>query len=489
MNTLKCLMDYVSRNVLKIVFSIIFIGALVIKAMYSFDDSPYFTHNNLCDYVMIIVVCVVLGLIIKFRNWLNVHMNYKLCCVAFFIISLLYILMVPLEPFSDMAAVYRGALKFARFEISDLLDDNYWKLFPGNILLAVFWGIILIPLPKCLITIKICNIIFIYLIVLITRNIAKVYGVRYYNIVYLLMLTFIPLLLYSNHVYFDLPVMFLCLLAIYLFVKGKNILLVFGILGVGQYIRLSVSIFMLAILIVYIFNSASKINKSNIFQYIKRIGLSLIVFVFLGFMLPRIVQKACFGDEKVKSYSGWNQIYIGLNEEEFGFMDNDFSYDRSFSDIINRVKAYGPYRLSKILTKKTFWLWSQGTYQAERYGFGGDVSIWSEKFSEETILTNYLLNSGQLLRKIINSLMRAQYLAVFLLMICEFWNEKNMEQYRLFYYLFFATFLIMIVYEMKSRYILHLLPMMVIFAVRFIEEHSFLKNKKMKQTKGDWTFS
>ena len=467
MHFVKTAMDCLSRNILKVIFSIIFVFALFIKAMYCFDDSPYFTSNTLYD-LLIGLLCVTLFLIIvKFRSLIQTRLNYHLCFFVFMVTSIIYIILVPLKPFSDMEAIYNGALHISRFEFKELLFDNYWKVFPGNIILATFWGILLIPFPKSLITIKIINALTIYLIAAITRNIAKELKIKSYNLVYLFTLTFSPLFLYINHVYFDLPVIVICMLAIYLFVKNKNIILIFTLLGIAKYIRSSASIVMFAMVFVYVFNVIAK--KDAAFNKIKSLIGAIIVFFILGSMLPSTVFKLYYGNEPVKSYSGWNQFYIGINETEFGFMDNDFSYDRDLNDILERVHEYGSAKMCKIIVKKTFWLWSQGTYQAERYAFGADTS---DKFQYNTFLTKYLMNSSQTLRKIINSFMRSQYLILFLLMIITFWKEKDISTYRLFYYIIFGTFTIMLVYELKSRYILQLAPMMIIFSVRCIDDIS-----------------
>lgn len=465
-------MNNISVNILKIFFPIIFIVALFVKAMYSFDDSPYFTSPTLYDLAMAIVATILFLLIVRYRDFIQQRINYKLCFAIFMLFAVLYIMLVPLKPFSDMSAVSNGAIRFSRFEFGQMLSDDYWNIFPRNILLAVFWGIVLIPLPKSIVTIKLINALLIYIISALSRSIAREYGVKYYNLVYLLALTFSPLFLYMNHIYFDLPVIFICMLSLYLYAKKKNLVLIFAILGIGKYIRTSVSIFMLAILIVYIFDSSAR--KESVKRYAARAAVALLVFMVLGFGLPKLVLRACYGSSDIRSYSGWNQIYIGLNESEFGFMDNDFSYDRSFDDVVNRIETYGPVKMAKIISKKTFWLWSQGTYQAERYAFGSDVTDYSEKFEYQTFLTGHLLNSGQPLRKLINAFMRAQYMILFLLMIISLWREDNADTYRLFYYIIIATFLIMLIYELKSRYILQLFPLMLIFAVRSIDEYDFL---------------
>ena len=63
-----------------------------------------------------------------------------------------------------------------------------------------------------------------------------------------------------------------------------------------------------------------------------------------------------------------------------------------------------------------------------------------------------------------NAFMRAQYLILFALMLYTLWKKKDISDMRVWYYIMIATFLIMIFYELKSRYILHCLPGMAIMA-------------------------
>lgn len=182
-----------------------------------------------------------------------------------------------------------------------------------------------------------------------------------------------------------------------------------------------------------------------------------------------------------KSYPGWNQIYIGLNEEKLGMMDGDFSYDRDAGDIVARIQEYGSLKTVKILAMKTFWLWTQGTYQAQRYGFGLDVENERDKFEYETIITKRLLNDEQKVRKVVNAFMRAQYMIMFALMTYTLWRKKDISDMRILYYIIIATFLIMIVYELKSRYIFHCFPGMAVmscWALENIEQGEWKCRKK-----------
>ena len=75
---------------------------------------------------------------------------------------------------------------------------------------------------------------------------------------------------------------------------------------------------------------------------------------------------------------------MGINEPEFGFQDGSHSSNWTFKDVKNRVLELGSTRLIKLIAKKEYWLWTEGTYQVERYAFGIG---WKEHFDYDTIIT------------------------------------------------------------------------------------------------------
>lgn len=463
MKFVRQLMDSIAKNVLRCVFTVIFVVALIAKAMYSFDDSPYFKYTDIYDCLSWLLVAGAGIAIYRKREWLQNHMNYKMCFVLFMIAAVAYVCLVPLTPFSDMGGIYRGAIRFSKFQWQQMLEDPYWNMFPGNLRLSVFWGALLIPLPKTLLTLKLLNILMIYGTIHFTGKLAEIYRVKYYNLVYMAGLLFLPVFLYSNHVYFDMPFILLCTLALYLNKKKDNIILTLLVLGCASFLRKTALVFLAAVCIVYVFEQWENIKNKYGVKVIGRLLLGIALFMVL-YKIPGELINRTFIEGNFKTYPGWNQIYIGLNEEEFGFMDGDFSYDRTGQDVLDRMEEYGPVRLTKILAKKTFWLWSQGTYQAQRYAFGSDTLNGPDKFEYETFLTEHLLHDGQMLRKFLNSFMRIEYLLLFALMIVSLWKTKRKEDFRIFYYLFMATFLILLLWELKSRYILQLMPLMLLMA-------------------------
>ena len=456
------IMDNIAQKTLVIIFTIIAVLSFFIKAMYHFEDYPYFTNNNFLDLICALIVLLIYYFLFKHKEYIQQHTNYMIGFVGFIGLLVLYILLVPTTPFSDMTAIYNGALNFSTFQWDAFLQDDYWKSFSSNIYLAVLWGILIIPFPKHLITLKIINALFAYGIILLTRETAKQFNIKYYNLVYWVMLSFLPFFLYINCVYAEMPLIFFLMLGIWIYKKSDNIILSFVVLGFARYLRSNTLIVVLAIIFCYLFKHKINLKKRSDWKVFCKLVIAALLYFCIYKGLLSIVHALFIGTRFV-GYPKWNIYYIGINEAKFGFMDGDFSYDRTFQDIINRVSEYGPIRMIKIFVKKTFWLWSQGTYQAQRYAFGQNVTTWNEKFEYSTFVTNHLLNDEQILRRIINSFGRCQYLALFVLMIRTLY-KKNYEKIRLFSYIFMATFLIMIIYELKSRFILSLLPLMIILA-------------------------
>lgn len=473
MQAISKVFDWIARNVLLLCFIIFAILSLVIKGMYDFEDFPYFMINKWYDYVTLIVIGIFTYFIYRYRDILQHKVNYWIGFAFFMILSAALIYFVPLTPFSDMGHVYQGACKFASFQWSEIMNDSYWSMFPGNTYLSVFLGILMIPFPKTLFSIKIINALIIYGSIYFTAKIAEILKVKYYRIVYLVLIFFSPLILYVNHIYFDTIFLFLALLCIYCYFKKRPAWMIGIILGVMYYIRVNALIFFAAIAICMIFEihkKESELMAKKVIKTISCILIMLVLMIGIDGIGKHVVEKA-FSLKDYPSYSIWNQFYIGINEEEFGFMDGDFDYDRDAQDILERIQEYGPVRTAKLLCKKNFWLWTQGTYQAERYSFGSDTDQYNDKFEYETVMTKYLLNNNQKLRKLINSLMRAQYLVLFYMMVYEMCKKKDIRDMRILYYIMMATFLVMMIYELKSRYILQCLPIMVILAIKTFEKN------------------
>ncbi|WP_418462928.1 hypothetical protein [Frisingicoccus sp.] len=452
---------------------IIFCGALVVKAKYHMADYPYFTWNSVIDIILLVFIVMCYYFLHKYAQKIENHMNYFVLWIVFGIIGILYVLLVPLKPFSDMAYVTEGAMFFSRGDIDGILASEYLQMTIKNIKVSMFYGILGVFLPKNILSFRVINV-FLYLSTAhLLSKVGKNFDYKYPKIIFILVSTYLPLFMYCNHVYFDLPVLFLCTAAVYFYTKEKNwknMIIMSIVLGIACSLRVLAFLFVVAIAIDYVFC----FKKELFLAHCKKM-LMLCVFVIVVWAIPKGCDEIVdnhFRLEESTDGSIWSLFWMGINEEEFGFMHNEIADGpKYFSDFYNLLISRNMEQNVKLFGRKIFWEWSQGTYQAQRYGFGPDATIATDKFEYETPVTRYLMYDEQRGRQFINSFCRAQYLALFFFMILGMRNmdDKTRAGYRMLIYLMFGTFLVLIFYELKSRYVMHCMIPMVMLAVRGLE--------------------
>lgn len=461
-----------------LIFSCMIIGvSLLIKAMYNMADYPYFTSNTAIDIFLLMIVIMGYLCLFKYSEIIEKKISWLALFVFFGLIGIFIIMCFPIRPFSDMQYVTEGALLFAKRDIDGILSSGYLQKITKNLKVAMFYGVLDILLPKNVIALRGINIVLYLLIAYLSGGIAKNLGINYPKLVFILVASFISLILYCNHIYFDLPTYLLCLLAVYCYTKDKGnwkyILLTALFLGLGCCMRVLAFIFAIAIFIDYLF-----IERSQLFVKHGRKFAMVVMFVVVVMVSPKLCDTMVnkyFRVEEAPNESIWTLFWMGINEEEFGMMHNEiYDGEKTFDDFNTLLLSRNAKENVKLFGRKIFWTWSQGTYQAQRYGFGGDAQNALDKFEYETPLTRFFLNNEQLAPRLLNSVMRAQYLALFFFMILGMskMKETDREKYRIFIYLCFGTFLVLIFYEMKSRYVLHCLIAMIVLGVRGMESVS-----------------
>ncbi len=453
---------------------IIFCCALFVKAMYNMADYPYFILNTAVDIFLLLIL--IGGYLFLFKNMevIERKISYPVLFIIFGLIGILFVVLLPIRPFSDMQFVTEGALLFAKRDIAGILSSGYLQYITKNLKVALFYGIFDMILPKNVVALRIINVILYLLIAYLSGRIAQNLGYKYPKGIFILVASFIPLILYCNHVYFDFPTYVLCLSAVYFYTKNKgnwkNVLLTAIFLGLGCCMRVLAFIFVIAILMDYIFTSGKELFVNRGRKLILVIAFAVIVMA-----IPKtcdIAVNKYFRAEDASNESIWTLFWMGINEEEFGMMHNEiFDGERTFEEFYTLLMSRNVKQNIKLFGRKILWTWSQGTYQAQRYGFGGDAGSVQEKFEYETPLTSFFLNNEQTAPRLVNSVMRAQYMALFFFMIMGIlgMKEEDRKKYRIFIYLCFGTFLILVFYEMKSRYVLHCLIAMIVLGLRGAE--------------------
>lgn len=456
------------------VFSIIvFLVSLVIKAQYHMADYPYFKWNSVVDIALLLFLIVCYYVLYRYADKIENRVNYLGLWIFFGLMGVLYVLLIPLKPFSDMSYVSEGALLFARGNIDGVLASDYLQMITKNLKVSMFYGILGLFLPKNVLSFRIINVFLYLLICHFLSKTSKNMGYRYTKIIFVFVASYLPLLMYCNHVYYDLPVIFLCTLAVYFYTKErnwKNVLIAAVALGIACSLRVLAFLFVIAIAVDYVF-----FYKKELFAKHCRKLIILCIFGAIVGGIPKscdIIVNHHFRIEGAEDESIWTLFWMGINEEEFGFMHNEIADGtKNFSDFYNLLISRNMAQNVKLFGRKIFWEWSQGTYQAQRYSFGLDATAALDKFEYETPITRYLMRDEQKGRQLINSFCRAQYLVWFFFMILGMrkMREVDRDRYRMLVYLMLGTFLILIFYELKSRYVMHCMIPMVMLAVRGLE--------------------
>lgn len=462
--------------VLLLAFISILLMRAFVKPIYICQiDNPGFQCNEWFDYLCIGIMVLVFLLFFKYKDIIN-RIPINIIIGSYVVLGILFIWQVPLKVFSDMSEIYNAAIAIATGGMDYFSNNGYFVTYPNNLLITILYAIVLFVLPKSIVTIKMINIILIIGIVFFAEKIVQIYYKNdYTNLFYIWALSFICVFLYINHIYTDIPFVFFTILCLWIYLRNNNTLILSCfILAFVYQLRPQAAFYIIAICLHYIFQQIDIKRIIKVVSAAMVTGVSIVVFnsVFVPFFIV---------PDDSATMPVWSYVYMAFNEEEFGFQDGSHSTDRTLNDVKERLEELGLEKTLKIIGKKVFWTWSEASYQASRYAFGSEPVEILDKFDEETAITKYINDSSLPARKFLDAIMRAQYLVLFLLTLRMFYKD-NSERYSLFVLLFAANFIFYIFWEIKSRYIIPLYPLQLIFVFIFVinwcDNNSRLSNKE-----------
>lgn len=477
---LNNLISKISINFLIILFAVVIIGMLFINSIYLYIDTASFKINNVFNYLGIVInilgflILILLekSLSLKFRK--NKYINFIIFLI-YFILEIIYIKLVPIKPFSDMFFVTEIALSDFQNEI------QYLQHYPNNLPISIIFNLIFRITQYNVIYIKIfniiCNIATIYFAYRIYENIYK----KKDNLVILFGIFSISTFLYVNNAYNDIIFTALVTIILYLVTKEKQSkidIFIISILAFLQFIVRPVGIILIiAICIYYLLK-----NKD-----IKNIVLLLSIFLICNTMYSQLEKAIIPKSDEIQQYPVWSFIQMGINEKEFGFQDGSHSTEWTFGDVKNRIQELGPQRLLKLLCKKQYWLWTEGTYQVERYAFGTGSQ---EQFLYSTPTTNMIYDvESSKVRKALEYLMKGQYFVLILLSLIDLIikdKDKSIKNKKdILLYTIIGLFCFYTIWEIKSRYIYCLYPIFLILSTQGTEKIINLILKKKGEQNGE----
>lgn len=431
-----------------LIFASVAVFGMIFEADYSFLDYPYFRINDPSKILYILIsLCMVIA-----HMYIGSRISWNVKAVIFIYIaaSLVYIFLIPLEPYSDMKYIYDIAVNGLRDE------TGYLSVYNNQIPVTLYLWIVMGIFGKSIIVPKILNVVFNIIILIFMRRIYMLFGKSENDAKGIIWFssTFMAVFLYVNHIYNDILFTMLTVILIYMILKREYTAVRSGIiclLSVVQYlIRPSGIIYIIAIVLFMVF-------------YQKEWKKCIVYICAVTIMITGIVKinKAFFCVDEDKTYPVWSFIQMGVNEEEFGFQDGTHSPDWTFEDCVDKYKELGAAKVLKIFAKKEIWMWSEGTYQAQRYAFGDENAA----YERENIITDNIRDIDESpIRNIVENFMKAQYYIYILFALSGIAAVRNEKKCVLLFYLICGFFFFYMFWEIKSRYIYSLYPILMILS-------------------------
>ena len=460
--------------------------------------TPKFTFQN--TFLLVIVALIEFLSIILLRfagRKFSVLTEGKFIFITlsvYIVIQIAYVFLFPLKQSSDSEAVVKFAQQFLEGNFTSLEPGHYLSYYPQNIGITLYFSLLYSFLPKTYITLRLFNIVYSTITAWIVFKLYKEtvptkkkdeYGVL------LLAVLFLPAIILDNYTYGDVISCMFCLAAIMHSIKFvrthkmKHAVYTAIFLMLGNFTRGVTLLFLIAILLFWFIKGIIEKKVS-----LKRVAVAIILTVAI-FNLPLQIfnivgvssgtLKAPVGKHSNPTV-GWINIGFPYNEK-IGYFEssrnakvfiklkNDRKKASEFliNDIKKKLKNSGTAKILEGYAKKTFWVWTEGTYQVNFYGFGQSKSI-NKNYLYETPLVKYAKSGDTAFRAFLTwSLHSLNWLLLFLLLIYLVYSIKRKDySLEIFMYIIFLYIGFYMIWEIKSRYLFGLYPILIIVAFNSI---------------------
>ena len=498
---------------------IFFIGLFIassffIRAEYNYSaygDNPILNKQNFSIFIFIIVLLILLSITL-YRLCLKLNKYSKkivipVTLLCSFVIQLIIVFIFTPLPTADSRTVFTLAQGMLyNKDYSSFQTGGYLYMFPFNFSIVLYLKTLLFIFPDSYLVIKIFNILFTLVTTLMIYFIYKEinfkskendYGVLVFAA------TYIPSLFMCNYIYNDIIATTFLTTAIYFvirFVKEKaikHIIISSILLSIGNYFR-SIGVIVLIAAAIYILLSVKKIGIKKV---IISLGILAMLFNVPGWTQNAVLQSSGIVNESVNKNSApiYMWLNMGINMNRFGFWDNKQSYNiyqvqgnynkeqstELFKESINnKLSRATSSDLVKMYYKKITWVWTEGTYQIDRYGIGDQVSSNRGKrmssieggYSYTTFATDLFKGDSKYRSGLLWILYATNFLMfcfIFIRLISGIRAKRFDEVFLILVILGFIGFYIL--WEIKSRYLYPVYPLLIVLSyMGFKEVYDFM---------------
>ncbi len=414
----------------------------------------------------------------------------------YFTVQVLYILMFPVNAYEDAAIVEGFAREFLHGKFSSLEVGNYLGYYPNNIGITLLFSFLYLLFPDNLLTLRFCNVIFSTLTSWLTYKLYKELFPDERNSscgILLMTVCFLPAIILNNLTYGDTISTSLCtagLLNSVKFVKTshmKYMLCTALLFMLGNFTRSVALLFLLAVLVYWTLNSKFLRSTLNSKKVIAGIILAILVFSLPLRLFSFIGFKSGIIAEPVGTHANpvWRWINIGFpSDSKLGYWDGGRNTTIFVSrykcdpkkasryfihDVIDKYQTLGIKNTLKGYAKKTFWTWTEGTYNVNFYGLSQTLKPENFKLYD-TPLIKYAEPDDAIFRGALDWYLHTcnwitLALVAYYLWYCIRYKDFKAELlvYTILFYLGFYFF-----WEVKSRYLFGLYPILIILSYNSI---------------------
>ncbi|OPX44943.1 hypothetical protein CLHUN_11750 [Ruminiclostridium hungatei] len=490
-------------------FSFMWIPALLLQSRSA--PFPEFSPQKPLKLLCLVIVAVLYFLILNKLSLVLSKISHRkllfwtLALYALFQTAFIFIF--PVNAYEDAVIVRKLALQFIEGNYTSLGTGKYLGYFPNNIGITVFFALLYNFFPNSYFTLRITNMIFntisarliydIYL-ELYPEKRHKAYGVL------LLAVSFAPPVLLINFTYGDILCNTFCLAAVLnaiRFVRHKA-----GHYGcytalclmAANFLRNVALLFLAAIVLYWLLNMRSKCGYS-----LKSPGCAALAIMLFNLplkLLSLIGLKTGILTEPVGLHSNpvWRWVNMGFPGKKLGYWDggrntaifvNRFKCDKHaagrffINEILEKYKADGFVSVLKAYARKTFWLWTEGTYSVNYYGLSQALRadrfmLYSTPFlryiepwdTTARLWLAWSLHSLNWLQLVFSSLY---------LFSAAIRKDFRMELLIYILYMYMGFYLL---WEIKSRYLFGIYPVLLIMSYSFSEKiYNFIFKRKSRK--------
>lgn len=495
-------------NLLVSIFFIIFFSGAVVLSFYKKAIStpyPLFIPQNILYLGLFslinLVVILALYQLAKLLQRFNFNLVVIILLSCFFIGQIVFIFLMPAAQCYDPEKLINFAKEFLDGNYTSLEMDQYLNYYPNNIGITLFFAFIfkLLPVKMLLIDgliLRIVNVLFSMILAIFFIALYKEFvSSNKKSLIFALCLfiTYPVSLMENTFAYNNLISTVLCLAALYFakkFIDHNKIIyliLVAVLLMIGNFIRPTALLFAGAIILYFTIN-AIFYRKVSIIKALLGIILTIAIFnlpfnLFNDYGLKHGILTEPIGEH---SNPVWRWINIGIPyDNKLGYWDDGrnislfrkvFKCDRLQAteffelDAASKIQSVGPLNITQGYMKKAYWLWTDGTYDANFISLGDNTL--ETYFIYETSLTKYFHDRNSSARQIITWYLYAYnwliMLAIIFMLIYSIINKKF--QFDLIFYVLLAFFSFYLIWEIKGRYLLNIFPLLLLILAACFEK-------------------